>query len=698
MTLTQLAPPYPIFTDKNGDPLDAGYLYFGVANLNPETNPIQVYYDSAFTQPAAQPLRTSNGYVMRNGSPALIFSNSQFSVTVRDKNNALVIYSPVGYGFTPETTASRTDQMIYNEGSTGAVDRILTSRLQDYVSIKDFGATGSGDAVVDTAALIAAVGTGGRAVFFPNGLYIINFVNLPSNTMLFGEGAGSIIRTAQAVRCAIGCDSGDPNLFIENIAIKDLRLEGRVVADGFAEQRHISSWNGAKNLLIDNCQFIGFQGDGIYIGMGNVGGQVRHNVNVTIRNCFFDGVNKDNRQGVSVIDCDGLLIEGCYFTRTTRSNMPGAIDIEPNGDVRTVVRDIKITNNKFFDIGGNVACISVFLPNAENYITPYQGFLVEGNFIENASKGIIYYPVIAAGVTNSMHDQGVRIVNNITTNTGRSIEIYNAKGALVEGNQFIRGSATSLIGFTGSPAKSIDLTLRNNQFIQSGYSSGDGLTVFNVERLTLEGNLFKDCGNGSPGSGDAINFSVNSSSSYVRIVNNIITSPNGNTLVAIQKEATHTFAPETNEFRGNTITVGGNSFQAIDNDVAETSYSPIVTGSSTAGAGTYTIQYGRWRRRGKLIFFRLKLTVDAGHTGTGMIQVTLPTLAVTAASNEETTVAVSVSGVATTGGQIGLINPGVNVGGVGAIRLYHTTTGSLAQTIIPAGAFTITASGFYQER
>lgn len=603
-----------------------------------------------------------------------------------------ILVAPSSVVVAPQATSVN-----YNQGSAGAVDRTVQSRLRDFVSVKDFGATGNGDAVVDTAALVAAVASGGRAVFFPKGLYLINFVNLPSDTMLWGEGAASVIRTPQAVRCAIGCDSGDPNLFIENITIKDLRLEGRVVQDGFAEQRHISSWNGVKNLLIDNCQFIGFQGDGIYIGMGNVGGQVRHNVNVTIRNCFFDGVNKDNRQGVSVIDCDGLLIEGCYFTRTTRSNMPGAIDIEPNGDVETVVRDIKIINNKFFDIGGNVACITVFLPNAENYITPYQGFLIEGNFIENANKGILYHPVIAAGVTNSMHDQGVRIIHNITINTGRSIEIYNAKGALVDGNQFIRGSATSLIGFTGSTAKSIDLTLRNNQFIESGYSSGDGLTIFNVERLTLEGNLFKDCGNGSPGNGDAINFSTNSSSSYVRIVNNIITSPNGNTLVAIQKEATHTFAPETNEFRGNTITVGGNSFQAIDNDVAETSYSPIVTGSSTAGAGTYTIQYGRWRRRGKLIFFRLKLTVDAGHTGTGMIQVTLPTRAVTALNNEETTVAVSVSGVATTGGQIGLINPAVNVGGVGAIRLYHTTTGSLAQTTIPAGAFTITASGFYQE-
>lgn len=114
MALTQLAPPYPIFTDKSGSPLDNGYLYFGVAGLNPETNPIQVYYDINLTQPAAQPLRTSNGYVMRNGAPALIYANSQFSVTVRDKSSQLVIYSPVGFGVVPGSAAAGGGSLSYD--------------------------------------------------------------------------------------------------------------------------------------------------------------------------------------------------------------------------------------------------------------------------------------------------------------------------------------------------------------------------------------------------------------------------------------------------------------------------------------------------------------------------------------------------------------------------------------------------------
>jgi hypothetical protein len=177
MTLTQLAPPYPIFTDRDGSPLDAGYLYFGEVNQNPETNPIQIYYDSAFTIPAAQPLRTSNGYVMRNGSPAAVYTNDYFSVTVRNKKNELVIYAPSGYGVTPGTSASFSDQITYNEGGAGAIDRTLTSRLQDFVSVKDFGAVGDGiadDIVAINAAFAYAKATPlVKAIVFPSGNYRI---------------------------------------------------------------------------------------------------------------------------------------------------------------------------------------------------------------------------------------------------------------------------------------------------------------------------------------------------------------------------------------------------------------------------------------------------------------------------------------------------------------------------------------------
>ena len=83
-------PPFPSYFDTDGTPLENGYLYFGTSGQNPETNPIVVYWDSAYTQPAAQPIRTSGGFAWRDGSPASIYVSTDFSMTVRDKNKRLV--------------------------------------------------------------------------------------------------------------------------------------------------------------------------------------------------------------------------------------------------------------------------------------------------------------------------------------------------------------------------------------------------------------------------------------------------------------------------------------------------------------------------------------------------------------------------------------------------------------------------------
>lgn len=87
--------PIKLYTGLDGKPLDGGYVYFGVANQNPETTPVAMYWDAAGTIPAAQPLRTVGGYITRQGTPANIYATGDFSVTVRDSNMALVFTSPV---------------------------------------------------------------------------------------------------------------------------------------------------------------------------------------------------------------------------------------------------------------------------------------------------------------------------------------------------------------------------------------------------------------------------------------------------------------------------------------------------------------------------------------------------------------------------------------------------------------------------
>ena len=141
-------------------------------------------------------------------------------MTVRDKKKSLVIYSPSGYGITPGTSASSTDQLTYNEGGTGAVNRVLTSRLQEYTSVKDFGAVGDGT-TDDTAAIQAAlnyVGTsGGGTVMLPktNGQYrITSGLKLPSFTCLEGSAPSRYPFNGATNSSCIKADFADKNQWV----------------------------------------------------------------------------------------------------------------------------------------------------------------------------------------------------------------------------------------------------------------------------------------------------------------------------------------------------------------------------------------------------------------------------------------------------------------------------------------------------
>lgn len=154
MGLTQLSTPYPIFTDKDGRPLDNGYVYFGEVFENPETSPVQVYYDPGLTQMAPQPLRTSNGYIMRNGSPAILYAADLYSVTLRDKNGSLIITAPAGYGVSPyEIAGPAAAEVVIVAGIAGDVTDVATIK-DDVVTVADIGTS-----VVNVAAIATSVVT-----------------------------------------------------------------------------------------------------------------------------------------------------------------------------------------------------------------------------------------------------------------------------------------------------------------------------------------------------------------------------------------------------------------------------------------------------------------------------------------------------------------------------------------------------------
>lgn len=93
--MLQVGNPFPLFLDGHGALLDAGQIYVGVSGADPEVSPVTVYWDSAFTIPAVQPLRTRGGVIVNNGVPSQAFvDGSDYSERVRDADGNQITFVP----------------------------------------------------------------------------------------------------------------------------------------------------------------------------------------------------------------------------------------------------------------------------------------------------------------------------------------------------------------------------------------------------------------------------------------------------------------------------------------------------------------------------------------------------------------------------------------------------------------------------
>lgn len=93
--MLKLGNPVPLFLDARGALLDAGHIYVGVADGDPETAPLDLFWNSDLTIPATQPLRTLGGMIINGVTPAAVFlAEDDYSMRVTDAFDTLVFYSP----------------------------------------------------------------------------------------------------------------------------------------------------------------------------------------------------------------------------------------------------------------------------------------------------------------------------------------------------------------------------------------------------------------------------------------------------------------------------------------------------------------------------------------------------------------------------------------------------------------------------
>ncbi len=201
-----------------------------------------------------------------------------------------------------------------------------------------------------TAALQAAFDSRAQKVIIDKmpGPWIVTTLRLPSDKEIVCE-QGVIVEAKR------GAFLGKGDCLLLANGCKRLTIAGngavfRMHKDDYhkppyelAEWRHALSLRGCEDVTITDLTLADSGGDGIYLGTGN---RRATNRNIVIRNVVCDG---NNRQGISVITADNLLIENCRLVNTRGTAPEAGIDFEPNHPEETlsncVMRNCSSDNN-----------------------------------------------------------------------------------------------------------------------------------------------------------------------------------------------------------------------------------------------------------------------------------------------------------------------------------------------------------------
>ena len=397
-------------------------------------------------------------------------------------------------GFTMTTLIPKVD--LKNGGATpdGAINRPINEKINETVSVKDFGAIGNGiadDSVAFTKAIAAS-----RSVYVPAGTYILTTVELLANTHLYGDGTASILKqketTASTFTRMLFARSTSNSTYVDNITIENLQFLGNS-ASGLVEVLFLLSLEGTSNTTISNCLFKGFQGDGIYVGWEIATGDAdcRNCKDVIITNCVFDGVNNQNRNCISVVGGDGITIANNIFKNSTTVAMPGAIDVEialPNngGTGPQVLKNIIITGNQFYNIGGYTGCIDL---NLVNYL-PAKNFVISNNVARTSTGTGGETFVGVKGSTTSASYADIVISNNTSTYRFPFYIVGTVYGVVIDGNTF-EAFSNGFLGNANASDYVGEIIVSNNRFQGTVGSTAQGLYVYKGDGINVIGNTFK---------------------------------------------------------------------------------------------------------------------------------------------------------------------------------------------------------------
>jgi len=445
-------------------------------------------------------------------------------------------------------------------GNTGSITRTVAAKLNDTVSVKDFGAIGDGVAD-DTAAMQAAHNTG-QLIYYPAGTYVFTTISFVQGGII---GAGNLTKLISTNANSANLITFTGTTSVNAALFKNFIIVAASTKSNGAALAILPASGELSYLMIDGLYTYNTP-IGISLNQCNYGSVI----NCTIINYTLFGVYFQNH--ITYGAGDFLIADNFINTAIPTGNRIGIFQDSGGG--------LRIIGNKI--LGGAVGY-------ALNYSgsTPSGPLVIVGNSFENFDAQAIYFSCISTGYFG-----GIVISGNELGQTPCGIQFDSPTSVtitqvIIDGNLiFLNGPSTTTYGIALNNVS--DFNIGPNTII----SASGTPTGIRAESNCTRGKIATQLYNGFAANATLTNFSTTVFSNkdvQSGVAGSVTTSTVYGSLytgtLAITFPTTFTIAPVVTCAIGNTANGG---VSALPINVTTTGFTLQVIGMTNGGVVTGT--------------------------------------------------------------------------------------------------------------
>lgn len=389
---------------------------------------------------------------------------------------------------------------------TGAVATTVQTKLREFVSVNDFGASSSASAATNTAA-IALASASAKSLYFPDaGIYQISGPILPaSNTEWFSHGQATIQYTTNT--CLIDATS------VSNWKMHGLVIDGNYTA--YASGNAATTPWGVRTDASDNIEiysnhFKNLYRIGVYVGHQSL----TPSTAVIVRDNLFEDIGSTSDaiagtgMAIAVSSANGVIIKDNIIRRVTGlTSATAGIDVEVSQN-NVLCTNIEICGNQIHTVNnsyGIQATLNAFTGctvdnlNIHDNLISTTGTLAGIRVLGFGTTLIDNNTLISTqGIkTQSMDTSTLKIRGNVIngTTTGHGIQCVTIKHVTITDNTILGVGASGISVYQpGTIANALRSAVISNNTVHVAANHGIIGWLFN---FTMAGNTLIDCSTAS---------------------------------------------------------------------------------------------------------------------------------------------------------------------------------------------------------